>query len=141
MKKFTLYYLLLLAVVFNLASCGDKDEDTPAPSKQTLLTTKTWKVSKAIVDGEDMVQDPFLGYFYQYTYKFNTDKTYTFSLLTISEPGMWEFASNETVIVLNPGTDDEERWTITELKENSLKATYVDPTDNSKTEYEFVPKL
>jgi len=141
MKKFTIYYLLLFAVLFNLASCDKKDDDTPAPSKQELLTNKTWKTSKMLVDGVDMSQIPLFAFFLQTEYKFNTNKTYDATLLTAPlGSGTWEFASNETVIVQDAGTDEETRWTIVELKENSLKVTEIDPDDNTKTDYEFVPK-
>ena len=141
MKNYTLYYLLLIAVIFNLTSCGDKDEDIPAPSKQDLLTAKTWQPSKIIVDGLDISSNPSFAFALQVNYKFKADKTYIISLLGSSEPGTWEFSSNETVILLDAGTVDENRWTIVELKENSFKATEIDPSDNSHTQWEFVPKL
>jgi len=141
MKKFTIYYLLLFAVLFNLASCDKKDNDnpTPAASKQALLTAKTWKTNKITMGGVDMTKDPFIGaLFLTITYKFNTDKTYTGTAIGLPTSGTWEFASNESVIVKDPGTDDEERMTITELKENSLKVSYVDPDDNAQMQLEFV---
>jgi len=143
MKKFTVYYLLILTLVFNLASCGDKEDkedDAAEPSKTALLTAKTWKISKVSSNGVEMSEDddPLVTLIMLSTFKFNTDKTYTTTLLE-SETGTWEFASNETIIVLDSGTDDESQWTITELKENSLKATVNDPTDNSKYQVELVP--
>jgi len=133
MKKITIFYLLLLAVMFNLSSCGDKD-DVAEPSKLELLTSKTWQINKVFAGSTDIsviVQGA--------TFKFNNDKTFTTTSSVLPSSGTWDFASDGTIIVLEPGTSNEQRWTVTELEDNSFKATITNPDDNTKYQAELVP--
>jgi len=132
MKKITIYYLLILAVMFNLSSCGDKD--TAEPSRLELLTSKTWLTNKVSASSFD-----FSEFLKGTTITFNKDKTFIANSSILPDSGNWEFASDETIIVIEPGTSDEQRWTLTELQENSLKATIINPDDNIQFQVELVP--
>ncbi len=143
MKNPLLQLLLLVALVFNLTSCGDDKESDPKPAtKKEILTAKSWKMAKIVYNGQDVssVDDPMVAAFMNSRVKFNADGTATFTSSGSTDSGIWEFASNETVVVLDPRTPDEERWTLTELKDNSLKVrvTYDDLGDPMLFELEMV---
>ncbi len=125
MKKSLLSFILLLTVLLNLSSCSeDKDNDPKPATKKEILTAKSWKMAKIVYDGQDVStdEDQFLSILMGYEIKFNADGTATLTLFGSSpDTSTWEFASNETVLVLDANTADEARWTITELKDNSLK--------------------
>lgn len=58
------------------------------------------------------------------TFKFNTNGSYDAELGDISNneevEGTWEFASNETKIIFDKGTDDEETYDIVTLSSSTL---------------------
>ena len=132
MKKNTFYYLLILTLMLNLSACGDKD--TAEPSRLELLTAKTWQTSKVTLGSIDLSL-----ILTGTTIRFNNDKTFTGNSSILPASGNWEFASDETIIILNPGTTDEVQLTVTELKENSLKVTITDPDNNTQYQAELVP--
>lgn len=121
MKNIKLLSLLLLAVLFTFSSCGDKDEDPKPLTNKQILTAETWKVSKIKEDGIDVSDEPEAAYWKNTRLKFNTDGTYNATTSGSSDTGIWEFSNNESRIVVDPNTDEEESWDITELKANSLK--------------------
>ena len=139
MKNTAFFYLLLFAVMFNFSACGDKEEDVVEPSRLELLTATTWKTNKVLAAGLDVTDNPLFAPYVPDSYEFNTDKTFTITYPSGNVSGPWEFASNETVIVTNAGTPDEQKFTITELKANSLKVTATDPTLNVAYQIELVP--
>lgn len=121
MKKFTIIYLFLFALVFNFSSCGKKEDDPKPLTKKEILSAKTWKMNKMMGDGIDVTNDPDLSDLKNLRLKFASDGTYTMTSSGDSDNGIWEFGNSETVITLDPDTNYEENWVVTELKDNSLK--------------------
>jgi hypothetical protein len=121
MKNINLLTLLLLAVLFTFSSCSDKDGDPTPQTNKEILSAKTWKVSMIKGDGIDITNESEVAIIKNMRIKFNTDGTYNQTTTGFSGNGIWEFTNNETSIVFDPNTADQEVWGITELKSNSLK--------------------
>lgn len=138
--KFVAMAFVASSLVF--AGCDDdKEKDpTPAPvvvqkSNKEILTVKSWKVNRYLIEGMDMTNEPLFEEVKNMQIKFNNDGTYTATDATdpsASESGTWEFRSNETQLVMDPGTD-ETVSTITELKENSLKMNQTEDLGGGNT--------
>ncbi|MBB6612019.1 hypothetical protein H7F15_13295 [Pontibacter sp. Tf4] len=125
MKKLQfLSYLFAALFMVTMVSCDDDDDDTtnPNPDKETLLTAKVWNGSKVYYQNADFTEQvKELFDISTTTIKFNADGTYTASMSgEDDETGTWEFASNDTKIVMDsessdPITVDINTLTATEL--------------------------
>lgn len=126
-----------MAVMFTFSSCLDKDEDPTPKTNKELLTFKSWKVTKVKEDGIDVSNEPEVAFIKNSRTQFNSNGTYTQTTTNYTSSGIWEFANNETQLVFDPNTQDEENWEITELIDNSLKMRstwfYEDESGNVQT--------
>jgi hypothetical protein len=125
MKTTRLLFFLFVALLFQVTACRDKEDDPKPLTRTELLTAKTWKIDK--ISGKtlgvefDMTDDPLVADYKDTQFTFRPDGTCTITSTDGTIPATWAFAANETKLVLNPGTDDEDTWDIVELKENSAK--------------------
>jgi len=132
--------LAMAVLALSLASCSDSTsptESTNTTPKRELLTGKTWKTMVYTMNGVDLSSEV------QHLTSFSDDGTYVATNSDGStEPGVWEFAQNDTHIIMDKGTDIEIDWTVLELTATSLKlessATFQGVT--FKGHYEGVPE-
>jgi hypothetical protein len=125
MKNTRLLYFLFLTLLFQVTACGDKEDDPKPPTRAELLTAKTWKIDKilgkAFGTEMDITDDPMAQEYKDMQFTFRPDGTCTVTTPDDAATGNWAFAANETKLVVNPNTADEDTWDIVELKSNSLK--------------------
>jgi len=115
----------ILIIPFAISSCSSDDEI--ALTKTQLLTQAPWKFS-TISTGDVTADALFQLVFTGFTITFNTDGTTSVSFP--SEPsvnGTWEFTTNETKILLDKGTMDEQTFDIQSLTAATLVFTFADP--------------
>ena len=118
----------ILMIPFAISSCSDDDEI--ALTKTQLLTLSPWKYS-TITTGDATFDALFQLVFTGFTITFNTDGTTSVSFP--SEPsvnGTWEFTTDETKILLDKGTMDEQTFDIESLTAAKLVFTFTDPDFN-----------
>jgi len=139
MKKLTLFYLFLFTILCNLSACGDKDENAAQPSNTALLTASSWQTSKVYTGNTDITNNPAIADYIPQNCKFNTDNTFTITYSSGPLSGTWQFAADETIILTDPGTTNEQQFNIVELKENSLKVTVTNPDINIPFQIELIP--
>jgi hypothetical protein len=134
MKNTRLLYYLFFILLFQVTACRDKQDDPKPLTRTELLTAKTWKIEKILGKAfgveMDLTDDPLVEDFRDVQFTFRPDGTGTISAAGDTETVTWAFASNETKLVLNPNTADEDSWDIVELKANSAKisSSRIDPS-------------
>ncbi|WP_347158090.1 hypothetical protein [Pontibacter chitinilyticus] len=122
MKNAKLLTLLLVAIVFNLSSCKDDEEDpTPISINQSYLTAKTWKISDILFDGDTVTTDPEVATIRSTKIKFNNNGTYSQQTTSSTENGTWKFSQNETHLLYGPSASELQDYEIMELKDGSFK--------------------
>jgi hypothetical protein len=135
----SILYVSIFALLA-LASC--KKDDDPAPkSKTELLTANTWKFSSVTTSDADI--QTFLTAFLtgsEITYKKDFTYTSTTLLSTDVTTGKWEFADNETAILLDKGTSDEDKQTILKLDGSNLELKFDDSSLSVEATVKFVKK-
>jgi len=114
----------ILIIPFAISSCSDDDE--VALTKTQLLTQSSWKFS-AVSTGDPTFDAFFQLFFTGFTITFNTDGTTLVTFASDSETGIWEFTTNETKILLDKGTMDEQTFDIESLTAATLVFTFTDP--------------
>ncbi|NDK57363.1 lipocalin family protein [Pontibacter fetidus] len=120
MKNKALFYLmLLLSFAFVTASCS-KSED-PQPSKEELLTEKTWKISRIMRDDQDVTYQPDMLQMRSVRAQYQSNGTYTETTTSNTRIGTWRLIGN--TLILFQGTPNEENWNIDALTEGSLQLT------------------
>ncbi len=119
----------ILIIPFAISSCSD--DDGVALTKTQLLTSSPWKFS-TVSTGDATVDALFQLLFTGFTITFNTDGT---TVVTFpSEPnedGTWEFTAEETKLLLDKGTIDEQTSDIVTLTAATLVITISDPSINT----------
>lgn len=121
MKNTHLLFRLLVVLLLYVTACGDK-ESAPRPASRTdILTAKTWKMKKVLMDGINITNLPEAADFVSMRIKFQADGTYSITSPSGTVTGTWAFAANETKLVFDPNTSDENTWDIVELKDASAK--------------------
>jgi hypothetical protein len=122
----TTIFTLFLATFVAFVSC--KKEVTPPvtppvnnPTKKELVTKK-WSLQEYYENGQI---DSSMG---ALTLTFNTDGTYLIVADGDSEYGDWEFANNETQIIIDKDSDPL-ILTIQELTSTKLKVEWMEDTD------------
>ncbi len=125
--KHILIMIGILIIPIAISSCSDDDEI--ALTKTQLLTQAPWKYS-TISTGDATFDVLFQVLFTGFTITFNTDGTT--SVTFPSDPsgsanGTWEFTTNETKILLDKGTMDEQTFDIESLTAATIVFTFTDP--------------
>ncbi|MBF9252726.1 DUF5004 domain-containing protein [Pontibacter sp. 172403-2] len=124
MKNAKLLTLLLLALIFNLSSCNnDEDEPTPISAKTEFLTTGEWKISKLDFNGVDVSDEnkyPDVADVKSTRIDFNKDGTYTQTRTSGTETGTWKFTDNETHLLFGPNPAELHDWELVELNDSSF---------------------
>lgn len=114
----TIKTLLLVALLAMLTNACSTEEATPERTK--LLTQNTWTFSST--EGFDEISKAIIEAFADgSSYKFKTDGTVNVTFFGISYSSDWEFNSDQTIIILEPGTEDEQKLVIVTLNETTLK--------------------
>jgi hypothetical protein len=141
MKNTKFLFGFLVAILFFVTACGDKEDAPKPPSRTELLAAKTWKINKILAsNGIDASNDPRLVAFKAMQFKFNADGSYTLTSLLGSQTGNWVFAENETKVVLDPNTAGALTFDIAELKDNAIKfRTVFPPASQDSVTLELVP--
>jgi hypothetical protein len=121
MKKIV---ILLITVTVAFSACK-KEKPAPTPPTNKELLTKAWKVNEAYVNGQ-LSSDPSWSSF---RITFKTDGTYTSAFGTGNGSGVWEFNSDQSRVILNKGTADEETMEIKKLDESTFNMKETDGTD------------
>ena len=118
--------LLCLLLV---SSCKHEDPK-PAPSKTDLLTQHAWRFSTA-TSSSAVIQSGVNQSLVGFIFTFKSDHTYTTS---DGDAGTWEFSSNETAIITDKNTADEETYTVGKLEDANLELSIsdTDPTTNQQ---------
>lgn len=123
MKKIkSLLVLFILGSLFLFSSCS-KDDD-PTLTKTQLLTQNTWKYSSGT--SSDPLGQLALAFFSGAEYSFKADKTYSGLLLTLPIDGKWEFSADETKLILDKGTTEEQTFEIVTLNASAFDYKIVD---------------
>ena len=129
MQKFGNKILIMVGIIvipFAISSCSD--DDGIALTKTQLLTSSAWKFS-TVSTGDATVDALFQLLFTGFTITFNTDGT---TVVTFpgepNENGTWEFTAEETKVILDKGTIDEQTSDIITLNAATLVITITDPS-------------
>ena len=126
MKKFSTYLVLAVLGVAAVGCSDDSDDNTAAPSKTSMLTAKTWRISDSKISGvsifsllDDCDKDDDL--------KFNASKTLTYTANTKCDPsepttqsGTWELLSNDTQLRFTDPDGTLRTVTVTTLNSTTL---------------------
>jgi hypothetical protein len=112
-QKFAL--LIALFSLFILGACEKKEVK---PNKTALLTEKTWKPNEAYVDGKPATTTA--PQVLTWRYEFRNNGTYTWTSAGNSVPGVWEFNTDQTKIILDKASSSEEAWDIQNLEKGKL---------------------
>ncbi|HEY5826496.1 MAG TPA: hypothetical protein VIT44_19130 [Cyclobacteriaceae bacterium] len=139
MKTITRSILFVsIAALLSLSSCKD-DDDPSTKSKTDLLTQNTWKY-KGVLPANDL-NAQFLGILYKDSeYTFKKDKTYSSILFTIPITGKWEFAEDETQLILDKGEQEELTFKVKTLDDSNLELTSIDSNQTTAITLQFVKK-
>lgn len=140
--------LLLGIFALSLVAVSCKKDEDDSPSKTQLLTngsSKTWKINKALIDGQDVtsifddctLDDNFI-FRSDFTYEENEGETKCDSAdAQIGDTGVWAFAENETKLIsISDGEADTVN--IVALSESSFNISMVE--DGQTQELRFVKK-
>ena len=117
MKATRTLALLILPLLVAVAGCSDDPTSSDdGRTRKEILTAKPWRTTRATLNGADIT--PMA----QKLTAFATDGTYVATNPDNStEPGVWEFSSDEKRLLMDKGTDTEVDWEIVELTGSSLK--------------------
>lgn len=130
MKNLSKVLLLFVALGVTLATSSCKKEDEPT---KTELLTKTWKISEVYVNGQ-LDADPSYG---MYRFTFTATGTYNITYTGGADNGVWEFNTDESRIIFDKGTADEDTWEVMSL---TMESSRMKATDDGDTlELLFVP--
>ncbi len=124
MKKYLALLIFCFVSLILISSCK-KDDEPKQPSKTDILTAKAWQFQDARAFDQSLTTlglTDALGGLTNSDFKFNADGTYvaTNRSTGTASQGKWEFASNETVLLLDKGTAEETSLQITTLTDKNL---------------------
>jgi hypothetical protein len=114
---------MFMAAFVAFASC--KKEETPAPPTKKEMLTKTWKIQSLTANGQQMPDS----FFVNSRLTFKADGTYTETDGSDTDTGTWEFTDNDTKILMDKGTSDEQSADILELSSSKLRMKETEDTD------------
>ncbi len=117
-------YLSILFLAFSLIMVSCKKED-PAPTKKEMIS-KTWKTKEVYINGQ-LSSDPAWS---SIRTEVKQNGTYTTTSSSGTNSGVWEFNSDESKIIFDKGSTDEETWEILSLTESQWKGKVTYGTSN-----------
>lgn len=144
--KINKIYILLFSILIGLNACKKSGEE-PKPLTDVEKISRTWQVSKVLINGQEDTSGVFSGF--RITFNSNSSgeaTTYTVTPgnavdtpnLSPNNQGVWSFLANNTQIVLDQGTDLEISIRIeAEISESSLIISWTVPeaVDKSQPTY------
>jgi hypothetical protein len=116
-RKISLLFFFAIGTVVFMASYRTKENSRISPSR--LLTNHSWRFDKAESLSEksaDVVNDLYTNS----QYNFTQQKTYQGEFFDMPVQGTWNINDRDELI-LNTGTDREEKMEIAELSDEILK--------------------
>ncbi len=128
-----------IAALIALSSCSKDDDPTPTKSKTDLLVQNTWKY-KAMLPQNDFAAQLYSILYKDSEYTFKADKTYSSVFFTLTVPGKWEFAENDTQLILDKGEQSETKFKVKTLDDSTLELTVIDPDLTSEITVQYVKK-
>lgn len=132
LRKYLLYFSLLLSVNL-LVSCDDDDDEDTTPNKTDMLVSGEWRGDQIRLNGTNPANIPGIGNnanaFQTLVLDFEEDNTYTANFTAGGQPqsfdGTWELNSDQSKITLDTfGELDVET-----LTEEDLEVTTTLETD------------
>jgi formylmethanofuran dehydrogenase subunit A len=111
-----LTFLVLFLACSEEAKQNDPIANEPKASEKTLLIAKKWFVFEVYADGILSENPNWAGV----SFEIRTNKTYTIINPIGKEEGAWTFDKNETVLVLDNGSDTKVVYNILNLNEKEL---------------------
>jgi Lipocalin-like domain len=121
-KKLNFYRQLIAITMFilMLISCGTDD---PKVDKSSLLVGAKWTFSESIAEDE-LIQGLITSLYLGSTFTFNANGSYNGEFGdwadNVAYEGTWEFTSDDTKIILDKGTDEENTWDIVTLNSDTF---------------------
>lgn len=117
MKKLFKYTSPVFILLFLFAAFGcEKDANL---SKEEMLTSHVWRFSEitATTNNQDVLDLLQLAEALMTggTITFNKDGTYTMTIMQQTEDGTWELSVDETTLIMDKGTGDEDEATLASL--------------------------
>ncbi|WP_125185466.1 lipocalin family protein [Botryobacter ruber] len=124
MKKILLNpFLFFILILISFTGCKD---DEVEPSRRDMLTGGTWNGTAVYSQGTDITESAKNSGFdiTKNTLRFDTNGNYTDTYDGSSDTGTWEFAENESKLLLDKNTSNEQLATISQLNANTLNVTF-----------------
>ncbi len=122
--KISLFHVLFVAVSFTLIANGMNENSKPIIldfgwSKMETIS-RTWKVEQVLLnDTIERTSD-----FIDYSFEFRNNGEYIFKGTKNPVEGTWQFANNETQLIFNKNTPQEEIVDIIVLNQSQLQIEY-----------------
>lgn len=133
MKKHALVFTILLAIT----ACKEEGESpSPDPTPSETIS-RTWQVQSVTVNGQANNTTDYSSF----RFTFNTNQTYRFTMPD-DRQGSWELVSNASALVLDKGTDQEQRVEVQRLSETALHLEFTEQSNKTGTRrilYALVP--
>jgi hypothetical protein len=137
--------LLVLTLIFGCKK-EDESENEPLRTKFDLLTSNGWRITNFLINGTDSTAALFSTCELDNIFNYNSNYTYSIDEgptkcqvgnPQIIETGVWAFANNQNLLVLEPGSNSEATYTILELTNANLKLeeSFYDSTIMSTVTY------
>jgi len=133
MKKNILTALLLLLLI----ACQEEDNAPDTQTDASELIARTWRVQAVTMDD---VEENAAAYS-SYRFTFSQDQTYRF-LMPDELTGTWELTSNNNLLILDRGADQEQTVRVLSLSAEALSLEFSVEDEKiglSKILYELVP--
>ena len=129
--KNTFLLLILIGVVLGACKKSSPEDPKPALTNTELLLARPWKLADVLVAGLGSVKDyedvqAALGIFANSDLRFKADGTYTATSRTDGtvENGTWEWAENETKLIINKGESFERTFGKLLLNETNFNVSF-----------------
>lgn len=124
MKKYAALLVVLLVYISIISGCK-KDDEPNQPTRTDILTGREWKFQEIWAFNQNLTNLGITDYFGELAnsnFKFNRDGSYTATNRTTNDEvtGKWEFNSDETQLILNKGTSNENTLGIVTLTDKNL---------------------
>lgn len=133
MKKNILTALILLLLI----ACQEEENAPDTQTDASELIARTWRVQAVTMDD---VEENAAAYS-SYRFTFSQDQTYRF-LMPDELTGTWELTSNNNLLILDRGADQEQTVRVLSLSAEALSLEFSVEDEKiglSKILYELVP--